>query len=127
MDQIIQHLQKQEEHLQSQLDAKLEIQAEKQSRIIAFVCMPVLLGLASDVLSLTLSAVKPDAGVHERSDVWSTPLQQHKNFASSLSTLCTKMHCPLGASSMAAAFDKIRFDRNGKSHAHWLLACFNIS
>ena len=113
MDQITQHLQKQEERLQSQLGATLEIQSEEQSRINAFVCKPILLRLANDVLSLTLSAVKPDARVHDRSDVWSTPLQQYKEFAFSLCTLCTKMHCPLGVSSMAAAFNKIRFGRSG--------------
>ena len=137
MDQITQHLQKQKERLQSQLDAKLlaqsqsynaklETQAEKQSRINAFVCKPVLLRLASNILSLTLSAVKPDARVHDRSDIWSMPLQQHKIFASSLNRLCTKLHCPLGTFSMAAGFNKIRVDRNGmyEPHAHWLLACF---
>ncbi|KAA6428548.1 MAG: hypothetical protein FRX49_01424 [Trebouxia sp. A1-2] len=40
------------------------------------------------------------------------PLQQHKKFASSLSRLCTKMNCPLGASTMASGFNKIRFDNN---------------
>ena len=123
------------ERLQSQLDAKLlaqsqsydaklETQVEKQSRLNAFVCKPVLLRLASEMLSLTLSAAKPDARVHDRSDIWSAPLQQHKTFASSCNRLCTEMHCPLNTASMAAGFDKIRFDRNSmyEPHAHRLLA-----
>ncbi|DBB02875.1 hypothetical protein WJX77_010779 [Trebouxia sp. C0004] len=55
MDQITQHLQKHEERLQSQLnaqllaqsqsyDAKLQTQAEKQSKINAFVCKPASSG-----------------------------------------------------------------------------------
>ena len=139
MDQITQHLQKQEERLKSQLDAqllaqshsydaKLDTQAKKQNRINAFVCKPVLLRLASDILSLTLSAVKPDARKHDRSDIWSTPLQQHKDFAAALNRLCTKMNCPLDTSSMAAGFNKIRFDRSGmyEPHAHWLLHCSTV-
>ena len=87
-------------------NAKLETQAEKQSRINAFVCKPVLLRLASDISSLSLSAVKPDARVHDRSDNWSTPLQHDKSFASSCNRLCTEMHCPLGTSLMVAGFNK---------------------
>lgn len=87
-------------------NAKLQTQAGKQSKINAFVCKPVLLRQASDILSLTLSAVKPDARVHDRSDIWSVPLHQHRNFASSLNTLYTKMNCPLGTSLMAAGSTK---------------------
>ena len=126
MDQLTQHIQQQGDLLQSQFDTKLlaqaqaydkklDTQAERQNRISAFVCKPVLLRLASDILSLTLSAVRPDARAHDKSDIWSMPLQQHKKFASSLSRLCTKMNCPLGASTMASGFNKIRFDNNGKN------------
>ncbi|DBA69691.1 hypothetical protein WJX79_000294 [Trebouxia sp. C0005] len=132
MDQLTQHIQQQGDLLQSQFDTKLlaqaqaydkklDTQAERQNRISAFVCKPVLLRLASDILSLTLSAVRPDARAHDKSDIWSMPLQQHKKFASSLSRLCTKMNCPLGASTMASGFNKIRFDNNDELHEdHWV-------
>ena len=73
--QVTQH---QEDRLQSHFDAKLLAQSKKQSRVNAFVCKPILLRLASDILSLTLSAVKSDARVHDKSDMWSTPYSNTK-------------------------------------------------
>lgn len=120
MHQITQLLQQQENRLQCYVDAKLSelaalhlAQSQRQNRVNAFVCKPVLLRLASDILSLTLSAVKPDARVHGRSDTWSTALQEHQNFASSLNRLCNKMHCPLSTCSITACFNQIEFARNG--------------
>lgn len=116
MDQVKQLLAEQASTLQTSFDDKLKAQTEKQDAVAAFTVKPVLLRLASDILSLTLSAVKRDTKRGVNDNIWEQPLSQHQSFACQLKTLCEQQRDPLKGSTIAVAFNGIRLDRNGMSN-----------
>ena len=127
MDQCKQLLAEQANRLQRSFDDKLKAQArsfddklqaqtEKQDAVTAFTVKPILLRLASDILSLTLSAVRQDSICSATNNSWNQPLSQHQGFASQLQKLCQKQHCPLNGSTIAVVFNGIRLNRNGMSN-----------
>lgn len=117
MDQCKQLLAEHANRLQRFFDDKLKAQTEKQDAVTAFTGKPVLLRLASDILSLTLSAVRQDS-IHGATDnIWDQPLNWPQGFASHLQRLCQQQHCPLNGSMIAVASNGIRSHRNGTSNS----------
>lgn len=70
MDQVKQQASK----LQSSFDDKFKAQTDKQKAVTAFIAKPVLLRLASDILSLTVSTVRQDAKRGASENSWDQPL-----------------------------------------------------
>ena len=62
--------------LQSSFDDKLKAQTDKQKAVTAFIAKPVLLRLASDILSLTVSTVRQDAKRGASENSWDQPLNR---------------------------------------------------
>ena len=72
MDQVKQQASK----LQNVFDNKLKAQTDKQKAGTAFIAEPVLLRLASDIVSLTVSTVRQDAKCDASENSWDQPLSQ---------------------------------------------------
>ncbi len=117
MDQIDQRLAQQASQLEKTFNDRLNAQTEKQNAVTAFTAKPVLLRLASDILSLTLSAVRPDSKRGVTENIWDQPLKQHQDFADQLNKLCQRQSCPLSGSTIDVAFNGIRLTRNGTSNS----------
>lgn len=126
MDQLKQLLTDQESRLESSFDKKLTTMKEKQDAVTAFTAKPVLLRLASDILSMTLSAVRPDSRRGATDNIWDQPLHRHQSFASQLKKLCQQQRCPLNGSTIAVAFNGIRLNRNGTSNTYTLQTCMLV-
>ena len=89
MNQFKQLLTDQESRLESSFDKKLETMKEKQDEVTAFTAKPVLLRLASDILSMTLSAVRPDLRRGATDNIWDQPSNRHQSFATTFSVVST--------------------------------------
>ncbi len=120
MDQVKQLLAEQASRLEKSFEDKLIAQSAKQQAVTAFTAKPVLLRLASDILSLTLSAVRKDSKRGATENIWDQPLNRHPTFASQLQMLCQEQHCPLDGSTVAVAFNGVKLNRNGTSN-NWQL------